>query len=178
MDLQQEKLAKKYAKAFVNLYGDKLSVELIERLQIVSDYLHKQREALFYVQLSVLDGDVTKRNFEELLKQFSIDSLFSPLIDLLLIDKRLFLIPLVMKYVCVLYLEKNNIMHVTVESPIALHTDDLTALKAFLSRETGKTILFSVKKNKKLIAGIKVYSDTIGFEHSIRKHLQALSRIP
>ena len=52
MDIQQDRLAKKYAKAFINVDGYKLTVELVERLQIVSDYLHRQREALFYVQLS------------------------------------------------------------------------------------------------------------------------------
>lgn len=176
MDIQQEKLAKKYAKAFVNLYAARLNVELVERLQIVSDYLHRQREALFYVQLSALDGDTTKKNFEELLKQFSIDSLFNPLIELLLRDKRIFLLSRVIHYICVIYLEKNNIMHFTVESPVNLNAEDLTTLKSFLSRQTGKTILFSIKKNKNLIAGIKAYSDSVGFEHSIRKQLRALSR--
>ncbi len=177
MDIQQEKLAKKYAKAFINLYGHKLNIELVERLQIVSDYLHKQREALFYVQLSVLDGATTKRNFEELLKSFSVDDLFGSLIELLLVDKRIFLLPRVIHYICTLYLEKNNIMHFTVESPIVLHADEMTVLKLFLAKHTGKTILFSVKKNPKLIAGLKVYSETFGFEHSVRKQLRALSTL-
>jgi len=177
MDIQQNKLAKKYARAFINLWGDKLSVELVERLQIVSDYLHKQREALFFVQVSSLDGDVTKNNFQSLLESFSVDALFGPLIELLIVDKRIFLLPRVINYICTLYLEKNNIMHFTVESPIILHADELSVLKDFLAKRTGKHILFSLKKNKQLIAGIKVYSDTIGFEHSVRKNLRALSLI-
>lgn len=174
MDMYLEKLAKKYAKAFINVYGTQLSRELVEKLQIVSDYLHRQREALFYVQLSVIDGATTKKNFEELLKSFSVDALFGPLIDLLLADKRIFLLPRVLTYVCALYLEKNNIMHFTVESPIALHADEMSILRSFLEKRTGKAIFFTLKKNKELIAGLKVYSATLGFEHSIRRQLRLL----
>lgn len=177
MDLQQDKLAKKYAKAFINLREHMLSVELVERLQIVSDYLHKQRDALFYVQVSSLDGDATKRNLQELLASFSVDTLFAPLIELLLTDKRIFLLPRIIYYICSLYLEKNNIIRFTVESPTVLHADEMSILKDFLAKRTQKTILFSIKKNKDLIAGIKVYSDTLCFEHSIRKHLRALTHI-
>lgn len=175
MDIQQDMLAKKYAKAFINLYGDKLNVELVERLLIVSDYLQKQRDALFYVQLSALDGALTKKNFEDLLRSFSVDALFGSLIELLLVDKRIFLFPRVLRHICTLYLEKNNIMRFTVESPIVLHADEMSILKDFLAKRTGKTILFTVKKNKWLIAGLKVYSDTLGFEHSVRRQLRALS---
>lgn len=105
------------------------------------------------------------------------DSLFEPIIDLLLKDKRIFLLPRVIYHVCRLYLEKNNIMHFTVESPIVLHADEMSVLQDFLARKTGKKILFSVKRNKDLIAGLRVYSDTYGFEHSIRKQLRALGRV-
>ena len=39
-------------------------------------------------------------------------------------------------------------MRFTVESPIVLHADEMSILKDFLAKRTGKTILFTVKKNK------------------------------
>ncbi len=129
------------------MYTDtQLSRELVEKLQIVSDYLHSQREALFYVQLSVIDGATTKKNFEELLKSFSVDALFGPLIDLLLADKRIFLLPRVLTYVCALYLEKNNIMHFTVESPIALHADEMSILRSFLEKQQERLYSLLLKR--------------------------------
>lgn len=174
MDLHKDKLAKKYAEAFINIYGDRLTLELAEQLAIVGDYLHKHREALIYVELSDIDGAITKKNFEELLTSFGVADLFNPLIELLRVDKRIFLLPRVMHHIYALYLERNNIMRFTVEAPHALSAEEITILKGFLARQTGKTILFSVKKNKNLIAGIKVYSGTRGFEHSVRKSLRSL----
>ena len=174
MNLQEDILAKKYAKAFINLYGNALNLELVERLEIVADYLKRQHEALFYVQLSDLDNALTKGNFKAMLKSFDIDELFEPLIDLLLKDRRITLLPGVIHHVCGLYLEKNNIMHFIVESPLVLHTDEMTILRSYLAEKTGKNILFTVKKNAQLIAGLRVYSDTYGFEHSIRKQLRAI----
>ena len=67
-----------------------------------------------------------------------------------------------------------NIMHFTIESTVNLSREELVPLKLFLAKKTGKSIIFHTEIKPELIAGIKAYSETLGFEHSIRKRLQAL----
>lgn len=175
MNIFYDKLSKKYARAFVNLFADKLDVALAQRIEGLSLYLHKHRSALFYVQLTALDDANTKQNFESLLAYFKVDIIIQSLIDLLLEHKRLFLLPRILHHVYELYLEKVNIMSFEIESAIYLHEPELVQLKTFLEHKTGKNILYRIKQNKDLIAGLKIYSNTLGFEHSIRKQLRSLS---
>ncbi|MBA3751488.1 F0F1 ATP synthase subunit delta [Candidatus Dependentiae bacterium] len=175
MNVAHELLAKKYAKAFINLFSDHISDEVADRIYTLSRYLVEHRRALFYVQLTKLDGDATKKNFDDLFMRFGVDHIFSPLIDMLLEAKRIFLIPRIMYYIYHLYLEKRNSMFFTIESSVPLTDDELSVLRTFLENKTGKNILYHVKLNPDLIAGVKMYSNTRYFEQSIRNYVRTLS---
>lgn len=175
MKIAQDMLAKKYARAWINLFSQTLDVSLIDNIDTLSTYLHENRAALFYVQLAGIDDSRTRKNFEELLAHFQVGHLFESLIELLLAHKRLFLLPMIFRYLYRLYLEKYNIMHFTIESAVDLSKEELVPLKLFLAKKTGKTIIFHTEIKRDLIAGLKVYSETLGFEHSIRQRLKAFS---
>lgn len=177
MNIALEKLAKKYAQAFINMYGALFDVELIEKIDMLARYLAVHRQALFYVQISVLDKGRTKNKLDEVLHQCGVEPLLRPLINLLIDHKRMFLLARIMKWISILALENKNIMKFTIESAPALNEDELARVQAFLTKETGKRIIYKTLVNKDLIAGLKVYSETMGFERSIRKQLRALRGI-
>lgn len=58
----EDKLSKKYAKAFLAVFHEKLSLEVTERIESVTEFLRRQRAALFYVQLSAFDNEATKKS--------------------------------------------------------------------------------------------------------------------
>lgn len=79
-----------------------------------------------------------------------------------------------MDYIVQLSLEKNNVMRFTIECVLQLTMDELVSIKEYLAKKTGKKIICQIKRNPELIAGLKVYSDTVGFEQSIQNYLKAL----
>lgn len=171
----QDALARKYAQAFVHLNFAHMNDALADRIYALSRYFDKHRRALFYVQLTTLDGDATKKNFDELFNSSGVDHLFGSLIDLLLLHRRIALLPRIMSFIYYFYLQKQGIMEFTIESPLDLTESELSQLHAFLEEKTGKRIRYYVRKNPDLIAGIKLYSSTLGFERSIRQYLRLLS---
>ncbi len=177
MHITAEKLAKKYARACINLFVDQIDRSFIEQLDALSAYLYTHRALLFYVQRSALDGDRTKKKVYEMMDAFEGGRLLRPLVDLLIAHKRIFLLPSVMQHLSRLALEKKNIMKFTIESAPALSSQEREVVHEFLTDATGKQIISRTVTNKDLIAGVRVYSATLGFEQSIRKQLRALKSV-
>ncbi len=172
----QEILAKRYAKAFMRVFGDRLNTTMIECLDLLGSYIQKHRYSLVYLQLSALDDDFTKKNFEDLLDHCGVKDLFQTLLDLLIEHNRIHLLPRIILYVARLYRKVRGIIHWTVESPVKLNNDELISLKAFLERRTRKKAVCSLKLTPSLIAGLRVYSSNLGFEYSVRQQLNSIRK--
>lgn len=173
MNSALDRVSKKYAQAFINLKGDVFDRDLIMTVDKLRDYLAAHRELLFYVQIALLDNGQTRQKLYELLSYAGLE-VVRPLVALLIEHKRINLLPRVLQWISRLALQRNNFMKFTFESAIKLNSDELNYLREFLAKETGKQIIDRLVINKDLIAGLKVYSETVGFEKSIRKQLRAL----
>jgi F-type H+-transporting ATPase subunit delta len=170
-------LAQKYARAFINVFGSVVTEQEVERIEQLITFLASHKEALFYVQLSFLDEGVVQKAFFKLLDQFKLNKVFEKLIDVLSADKRLFLLPDVLAYIMTIVREQSNTMSFTITSSHNLSKDQIGVLLAFLEHETHKKIIYTIKIDKRLIAGISLMSDTLGWEYSVRKQLETLKYV-
>jgi ATP synthase F1 delta subunit len=177
MNMHHLRLAKKYACAFIALYGDQITWESLECFKRFNIFINEHKEALFYAQLSELDGQVVKKAFYKVIQDFKLNQGAEKLVDLLVSHRRIFLIREIIAYIINLMKERLNIMEFTLESSHVLSSQDRESIIQFLSRSTGKQIVYKTKINRRLIAGIQLYSDTFGWEFSVRKQLEALSRV-
>jgi ATP synthase F1 delta subunit len=176
MNTAYYELARKYAQAFINVFIQELDAEKIRHIKHLAHFLEKHRRVLFYVELSQLDGQGTKKAFIEVLREFKLEQLFESLILLLQSSQRLFLLPKVLEYIINLYNDYHNIMEFTIISSHSLKESEIKEIVHSLEQKTGKNVIFSTHTDKQLIAGIKLYSNTYGWEHSIRKQLRALEQ--
>ncbi len=176
MNSTLDTLAMKYAKACLSVYGSTLTLDEVEQLRALGEYLFAHRDSLVYVQLSSLDSDAMRKKLESILTHKGTDGMLESLINLLIEHKRVSLLPHILKALYAFYLQQQGIMKFIIESPLTLSHNEISTLKSFLEKQTGEKIIYETKKNTDLIAGLKVYSDTRGFEQSIRKNLRALER--
>ncbi len=167
-------LARRYAQACINLFGDELTIELAERLSALAEAIKAQRSLLVYAGLKDT-AEESKKQLEELFRVAGFGDMFVPLIDLVAEDKRLTLLPWIFHMIYVLYLERQGIMHFTIESAVELTKKEREAFVAYLEKKTEKEIRYTLTVNPALIAGVKMYSDTLGFEHSVQQRLYELS---
>jgi ATP synthase F1 delta subunit len=174
MNTSDYALAQKYAHAFINVFIDKLNDQKIDHIKQLVVFLEQHKHVLFYVQLSSIDEEQTKTAFLGLLKDFDFDSLFESLIDMLMEQQRLSLLPKILRYIVQFYYNHYGIMEFTILSSHPLSESELEDIVTFLAKKTSKKIIYTTRIDKDLIAGVKLYSDSYGWEHSIRKHLRAL----
>ena len=168
-----EILIRRYAQAFLNLFGDQLDLQQIEQLPHLAQTLDKIPFSLLYVQRA-LGNDSSSKSLEKVFKKAGFEKMFSSLISLLNNHKRLVLLPRVVRYIFQEFLERHNIMHFTIESAVELTQQEQDSFVEFLHGKTGRDIRYTLKINRSLIAGVKMYSDTLGFEHSVSQKLQQI----
>lgn len=170
-------IAKKYAQAFINIFSQELDPQTIAKLEELVSFLDARQRVLFYMHLAFIPEATIKKTLYTILYNYHLDKPVTSLIDILITHKRIYLFPSVISNIISLYKENNNILDFTIASSHELSEMQLEELRMFLERKTGKTIYYKTLLDKRLIAGIKMYSDTLYWEHSIRKQLNALSTL-
>ncbi|MCX5922718.1 MAG: ATP synthase F1 subunit delta [Candidatus Dependentiae bacterium] len=164
-------VSKRYATAFLNVFGDSISYADMQNVCAASEFFYQHKNLLFFLTWPVIDTGLKVRALNEALQKFSLGKPFDRLIDLLATHKRTYLIHATLKALCALYKQRNRIMDVAITSSNTLREQDLKALQEFLVNITGQSIIYTYKIDKNLIAGIRLQSDTVLWEYSIRKHL-------
>ncbi len=168
-------LARRYAQAYLHVFGKNMTLDQAQKLPVVADILEKHRSLLIFAAVPQTE-ERSKRHIVDLFKMAGFDaSLYSSLFDLVTADNRLVIMSEILRKIYTLYLESQGIMHFILESAIPLQDDERNILVAFLHKKTQKEIHYTLVVNPALIAGIKMYSDGLGFEHSIQQRLNVLS---
>ena len=175
LDMSLE-LSRKYAKAFNNVFAARLSLSDIEHIAQATDYLESRRRTCFFLRLPVIDDDTKKQALILMCKRFSLPLAVENLIDLLLSHKRSYILPHVLTYIVELYKIRHKILNFTIASSHQLSEKTIETIQEFLAKQTGNTIMYIDKIDKKLIAGLRLESTTFLWEYSIRKHLRRIQQ--
>ncbi len=172
MTQQRSLIAKRYAQAFLNVFIDSIALDDFHNICAAEQFLMQHKQALFLLKLPFINPAKKKEILNELCQKFRLIDKFKELVELLVHDKRSFLLPDVLYYVSKLYQQRKGIMSFTIISSHRLGTDKLNSMQRFLAQESGCDIIYNYRVDKKLIAGIRLYSDTLLWEYSINKQLR------
>jgi len=173
----QLNIAYKYAKAFTNLFKNNIELEDIEKLDLLQKYLQKNNNLLFYFKLTLIDASVKREVFNKLLTLFQLKNIYLELTDLLIKSNRMPLIIYIIREIIKIYRQENNIMEFQILTSHKLSENRLNLIKEFLKHKTNKKITIKEKINKNLIAGLKIYSDELEWQCSIRNNLNLIKNI-
>lgn len=167
-------LAKRYATAYVNLFEDQIDLKVCGQLEDAYNFFGNNAVALLVLKLSTVTPQSKKACIESLITLFKLPDTLLRMIDLLLAQNRAHLFPLVLLYIARLYKERNNITHYKVTSSHELSDQAIEVVLAYLKQVTEKHILYTIKVDKRLIAGLRLLSDTTLWEYSVNKQLAQL----
>jgi len=170
-------LARRYAKAFTNVFFSQLSLPDVEHIFQAADYLASRRRTRFFLRLPAIDISIKKQVLDLVCKRFSLPLPVEQIIDLLLMHKRPYLLHQVLFHIAELYYDRQNILTFTITSSHPLAPESIEVIQNFLARKTGCTILYTHKVDKKLIAGIRLKSEVFVWEYSIHKHLRRVKQL-
>lgn len=167
-------VAKKYAKAFIRVFGSAISWADVAHIEEAHKFLSLHRRTLFFLQLPQFNNVIRRSMIEDLIGYFSLPHHFFSLFLLLLSHNRSFLIPRVLFFVIDLYKKANNIVSFVITSSHVLDEKKRERMRYFLSNSTGASVICSYTVDKWLIAGIRMKSVDHMWEYSVRKQLSCL----
>jgi len=169
-------IARKYAKAFLNIYLDKITLNDFNSIKNLAAFFSTHKTSLYFLSIPSINATTKQGAINELLKKFNLYQLFEPLIRTLITAKRTFLIYDILREIIVLYKQRKNIIMFNIISSHRLENSDLKIIEKFLAIKTNKKIMSKSTINKELVAGIRLQSNTLLWEYSIYKQCETLRR--
>ncbi|HZW61698.1 MAG TPA: ATP synthase F1 subunit delta [Candidatus Babeliales bacterium] len=171
----QEIVARRYAKAFINVFGNTMTIDELHAIKAFEQFVNEHKRLLVFFMLSQIDDATKQQQLDAMLDSFKLKKLFHPLSQLLLKSKRVFLLPRILKQIAVLYKQAKKIIECTITSSHELNAQALSTIQNFLARKTGCAIIYTNRVDKNLIAGLRLQGDTVLWEYSIRKQLRQVA---
>jgi ATP synthase F1 delta subunit len=166
-------LAKKYGKAFVNLYDHIITEQEYDAIMDLGKQLKKMEPMLIFLSIQ---GIAYNKKYSEL-KKILAASYFDQLICMLIKSNRVILLPEVLMQIAYEYYRRHSIIVCAIVSTCSLTLSEIDAIIKFLTVQVKSTIKYECFIDPKLIAGIRVYSQQFIWEYSIRKELQQIERM-
>lgn len=167
-------LAFKYASAFSNIFAHRINNENLVLIEKSIKELNLYKKALFYINITLFDKFKRSKVIKDFFVQFGLNGIFDELIDLLIDEKRIPLLTSILEFIVRIYKSNFNIMDFIIVSSHQLTDKEQNQIKNFLEKKTNKKVRYKIKIDPNLIAGLKIYSETLLWEHSIYSQLTSL----
>lgn len=169
-------LAKKYACAFLNIFSDQLQIDDAEQCDAAAKFLQQHHDFFSLVQAPFISKSKQVETLKKLFDRYKLPAVFQKLSNLLLTTNRIFLLIDVLQAVAHEYRKRNNYELFAIESSHELSAQDRAVLVEYLTLATRKKIIPEYILNKDLIAGVRLQSATLLWEHSIEQQLHIIKR--
>ena len=167
-------LANKYAIAFLNVFMSELTPQSVTDINNAVNFLLENHRLLFLLQLPMISSKTKKQGIEILCQKLSLPTCITQLCNILIDARRLFLMSDIFPKIYTRYFKRVRILNFTFSSYPVIEPGSCEQLKEFLADKTGYDIMYTYKEDKKLIAGIRLQSDTYLWEHSLAQQLKRL----
>ena len=168
-------LAKRYAAAYLNVHAASFTAQNLPALQSLQDFLSQNEELLVLLRLPAVPLTLKLEELKKIIHSYGIPESLVDLVRLVLARGRAELLPEVLKQIRVIYYERHKIMSCVIATSHPVTPSALEIIQRFITRKTGWNIIYTHVVDPSLIAGIRVSSDSILWEYSLRKQLNNVS---
>jgi F0F1-type ATP synthase delta subunit len=177
MNSNERLLAKKYAVAWLNCFESQIDRPMCERMKAFGMALKEQLHGTALLKLPFMISGILDSCVELLFKRGDLPNQISPLLGLLKEHQRLFLLPEILTELEILYDQRHNIAVFNIVGSHALPATAVARITQFLHHKTGQEIIVHVDTDPSLIAGLRLRSDHLLWEYSIKQRLRALRMV-
>lgn len=174
MNIVEHTLARRYAAAYVNVFGKELTSHDIQLIKKAHEFFVAHKQALYFLTLPTITHEQKLQVMDIFFKKMDLHVSLIKLLDLLIVDKRGMLWPEVLALVIHFYNEKNGIIELAIQSYPELEAQDVQSIQQFFARKTNKDIIYTYRVVDDLIAGIRARTDNLLWEYSVAKKLRAV----
>lgn len=165
-------LAKRYARAFINVFGDRISYDDCVTFQRVSATLRSHHGWLPFFQAPDMTDERREQMVIMLQEQLRMPAICERLINLLIDHNRMALLPDVCDAIARIFFDDHHVAVFAITSFPELTAEQVEYVRTFLADQLDRRIMYSYQVNKRLIAGIRAQSSTVLWEYSLLKKLR------
>lgn len=174
MGIKTWNLSLKYAKAFFNLYGSELTDADFWLIKKAIHFLVQNGPILNYFSLH--QSPEQQALTAIFLARLKLRASFGQLLWLLQKQKRIGLLPNVLKCVLYVFLHRRKKIYFKLHSYPALSPTQTEQVVKYLSQTTEMQILYESYEDPNLIAGIKMQSEQFLYDDTLSGRLQRIRR--
>ena len=176
MNMLYERLSFRYAYAFLNVFLDKISINDAREIYDIHKSFMQNKKLTFFLEIQSI---TIEKKVELISKLFSKNKAIEPLkqlLTLLLEQKRGVLFVICLKYIWWLFQERTNTLFFNITSSDQLSRSEQQNIKDFLEHISRKKVVYELNQDKSLIAGIRMQSDQLLWEYSVKKLLRSIDQ--
>ena len=177
MNNQERIVSRKYACAFLNIFHQSLSRQDVPKIKKLLDSLSEKKGINLFFKLGLISSQVKIDAIKQELKKYKLGYPWGNLVTALVKHKRVFLFPMVLFYIERFYLDFVGLVEWRVSSSYLLDSEQKKTLEKFLAEKTKKEVECEYIVDSDLVAGIRMQSNNLLWEHSVRKKLRNLKTI-
>lgn len=169
MEIDNEILASHYARALLDYTACLKDTDLAVRIGAFTTFLGLYRRRL---------GQLDTTFYEKLGHIFDLEACRIDLLARLLFKQdRLLFMPDVMRHFFELYKKEHQLLFCTLKTSHELTPDQKDVLITFIGQISAKEIVFSVKIDRSLIAGVRIEGDEMVWESSVARQLRVIEQL-
>jgi len=170
--MKEMSVAKVYAKSFLEL-GDEKNIKIADEMIKLTEVINKSNDLENVLFLEVFTMDEKKSIFAEVAKKLDLSQLSSEAIKYLIDEKRIGLLPLIIKEIIVIDDERRGFIKGTIEGNGAQIDEALKAkIVTFLKKKIGRDPTLEYVQNNNISAGYKVTVGDLQLDASLDNQLE------
>lgn len=171
-----DKVASKYANAYVNIYIDNLTEEACDNFLKMADFLRANKRFSAYLSIPHLSFEEKQKFIDKLVEVFKLTKNQHTLINLLLINKKFEILGLVIQKIVDLFHQNKGIVKLQVYTSHDVNENQKKQIFDFIKNKLKMNALVDFYTTKKLICGIKIKGKTFVWEKSVIKYLNEIKK--
>lgn len=170
--MKEKAVAKVYAKSLLEL-GDDKKVNIADELIKLTELINKSNELENVLFLELFTMDEKKTVFTEVAKKLNLSAITTETIKFLIDEKRIGILPLIIKEVIVMDDERKGFMKGTIEGTDSVIDPSFKAkIEDFLKKKFGREPHLDYIQNNNLSAGYKVTVEDLQLDASLDNQLE------
>ena len=167
-------ISKKYAVAYIHVFGKDIDDAMLDQLLVAHDFLLKHNNMLFLLALYETTTVEKEKILTRFITHFNFPQSFHRFMSLLMDNKHISILASVLRDIYCFYKKKMGIEDLELSSSSELSADAHATLEQFFTDLSDKKYRVKKTEDPELIAGIRMQSDTLLWEHSVAKKMKKL----
>lgn len=170
--MREQTVAKVYAKSLLEL-GDEKGIKLADEMIQLTEVINKSNELENILFLEVFTLEEKKNVFVEVAKKINLSSLSVEAIKYLIDEKRIGILPLIVKEIVVIDDERKGFIKGTIEGhDVKIDENFKNKIETFLKKKLGREPHLEYIQNNNVSAGYKVTVEDLQLDASLDNQLE------